>query len=109
MNSISSATLPRSPATMRTRLQCWSRTGMKSISVAAPVAVSNRVSRMSVSSRYFRVTEYFPAGAIFQRPCSERPSRAAKHAGASKRGQHSQSIEPSRPISAALWQSPTRA
>ena len=32
-----------------------------------------------------------------QRPLSAFPSRAAKHAGESKRGQHNQSIEPSRP------------
>jgi len=43
-----------------------------------------------------------PAGAIVQRPFSAFPSSAAKHAGESKRGQHSQSIDPSRPTSAAL-------
>ena len=31
-------------------------------------------------------------GAIVQRPCWRPPSSAAKHAGESKRGQHSQSI-----------------
>ena len=36
------------------------------------------------------------------------PSSAAKVLSESKRGQHSQSIEPSRPTSAALWQSPIR-
>ena len=40
-------------------------------------------------------------GAISQRPCSGVPSSAAKQASESKRGQHSQSIEPSRPTSAA--------
>jgi hypothetical protein len=37
------------------------------------------------------------------------PSSAAKQAAESKRGQHSQSIEPLRPTSAAVWQSPIRA
>ena len=39
-------------------------------------------------------------GAMSQRPWAASPSRAAKHAGESKRGQHSQSIEPSWPTSA---------
>jgi hypothetical protein len=37
------------------------------------------------------------------------PSSAAKQAPESKRGQHSQSIEPSRPTSAALSPSPISA
>jgi hypothetical protein len=41
-------------------------------------------------------------GAISQRPLSVFPSRAAKRAAESKRGQHSQSIEPSRPTRAAV-------
>jgi len=44
-----------------------------------------------------------------QRPLSGVPTIAAKHAGLSKRGQHSQSIEPSRLTSAALRQSPISA
>ena len=48
-------------------------------------------------------------GAISQRPCSGVPSSAAKQASESKRGQHSQSIEPSRATSAALLQSPISA
>jgi hypothetical protein len=36
-----------------------------------------------------------------QRPCSLLPSSAAKQAGESKRGKQSQSIDPSRPTSAA--------
>ena len=48
-------------------------------------------------------------GAISQRPCSGEPSSAAKHASESKRGQHSQSIEPSRETSAAVLQSPISA
>ena len=39
----------------------------------------------------------FPAGAICQRPCSGVPRSAAKQAGESNRGKHSQSIEPSEP------------
>jgi hypothetical protein len=48
------------------------------------------------------------AGAICHRPCSGEPRRPAKHAGESKRGTHSQSIDPSRATSAAVWQSPIR-
>ena len=51
-------------------------------------------------------TSTFSAGASFQRPFSGEPSRAAKHAPESNRGTHSQSIEPSRPTSAAVRQSP---
>src|ERR1700733_1008697 len=49
------------------------------------------------------------AGAICQRPCSRPPSSAAKQAAESKRGKHNQSIDPSRPTSAAVWQSPISA
>lgn len=48
-------------------------------------------------------------GEIFQRPCCGVPSSTAKQAGESKLGQHSQSIEPLRPTSAAAWQSPISA
>ena len=50
-----------------------------------------------------------PAGAICQRPLRASPSSAAKHAGESNRGRHSQSIEPSRPTSAAVCVSPMTA
>jgi hypothetical protein len=50
-----------------------------------------------------------PAGAIFQRPLSRVPRRAAKQASESKRGRHSQSIEPSLPTSAMLCRSATIA
>ena len=46
------------------------------------------------------------AGQIDQRPCSSYPTSAAKQASESNAGQHSQSIEPSRPTSAAVSQSP---
>jgi hypothetical protein len=39
---------------------------------------------------------------MIQWPLSRLPSSAAKQAGESKRGQHSQSIEPLRPTSAAF-------
>jgi hypothetical protein len=48
----------------------------------------------------------FSAGAISQRPCLDVPKRAVKHASESKDGQHSQSIDPSRPTNAAVSQSP---
>jgi hypothetical protein len=50
-----------------------------------------------------------PCGAMRQRPLSAEPSNAAKHAGLSNLGQHSQSIEPFRPTRAAVWQSPISA
>jgi hypothetical protein len=102
-------TRPRRPITMRTRSECQLCTGMKSTRVTAPSSVSNSVSRISVSRRYWRRTRALLLGAIFQCPCSRFPSSAAKHAGESKRGQHSQSMEPSRPTSAPVWQSPIRA
>jgi hypothetical protein len=48
-------------------------------------------------------------GAICQRPWSDVPSNAAKQASESKRGQHSQSIDPFSPTSAAVSQSPMSA
>jgi len=43
------------------------------------------------------------------RPLSAVPSRAVKHAAESKRGQHNQSIEPSRLTNAAVLQSPIKS
>ena len=83
---------------------------MKSITATTPSAVSNSVSRTSVSSWYFRRTAVtLPCGATSQRPWSGVPSRAEKHAPESNRGMHIQSIDPSMPTSAAVWQSPMRA
>jgi hypothetical protein len=48
-------------------------------------------------------------GAISHRPCSGEPSKAAKQASESNRGQQNQSIEPSRDTNAAVLQSPTIA
>jgi hypothetical protein len=45
-------------------------------------------------------------GASSQRPCSGVPSSAAKQLCESNRGRQSQSIEPSAPTNAAVWQSP---
>ena len=103
-------TRPDSPTTSRTMSEVSLRSGMKSISVATPSSVSYRVSRISVPGRYFRLTRKFSAvGAIRQRPLSGVPSSAAKQASESNRGQHSQSIEPSRETSAAVSQSPINA
>lgn len=87
------------------------RIGMKSTAVAAlPSDISKRVSRINVPSRYRRVMRRgSAAGAMRQRPWSGVPSSAAKQAAESNRGQHSQSIEPSRPTRAAVSQSPIRA
>ncbi len=83
---------------------------MKSVSRTRPSVVSNSVSRISVPSRYLRRTAVIlPLGPMRQRPCSGAPSNAAKQAPESNRGKHSQSIEPSNPTSAAVWQSPMSA
>jgi predicted component of type VI protein secretion system len=83
---------------------------MKSMSVTTPSAVSKRVSRMSEWPRYRRVARAaVSAGAMIQRPCSDVPSSAAKHASESKRGQQSQSSDPLRATSAAVSQSPISA
>ena len=103
-------TRPDSPTTRRTRSEVPLRSGMKSISVATPSSVSKRVSRISVSCAVFPAdAKLFRRGAIRQRPLSGVPSSAAKQASESNRGQHSQSIEPSRETSAAVSQSPIRA
>ena len=47
-----------------------------------------------------------PTASISQRPCCGPPRSAAKHAAESKRGQHSQSIDPVRDTRAAVSQSP---
>ncbi len=96
-------TRPRRPSTMRSRSQRSFDSGMLSMTRTAPASVSNSVSRISVPSRYRRrVHSSFATGAISQRPCPASPSKAAKHAPESKRGMHSQSMEPSRPTSAAV-------
>jgi hypothetical protein len=48
-------------------------------------------------------------GAIDQRPCFSSPSSRAKQAPESKRGKLHQSIEASRPMSAAVCRSPISA
>ena len=74
---------------------------------AQPSALSQRDSRISVLSRYFRVTfASLSAAASSQRPFSSSPRMRANIEDESKRGQQSQSIEPSRPTRAAVWQSP---
>ena len=47
--------------------------------------------------------------ALAERPFRSLPSRAAKHAGESKRGRQSQSIDPRRLTSAAVPRSPSTA
>jgi hypothetical protein len=56
-----------------------------------------------VSPRYRRLLEPLaPTGAISQRPALSSPTRAAKHDAESKRGKHSQSIDPSVETRAAV-------
>ena len=102
--SLLSDTLPEIPRTSRTIWEVVVPNGMKSVSSTDPPAVSKRVIRISVPSRYLRETLAGSLGARRQRPCSRFPSSAAKQALELKRGQHSQSIEPSRLTSAAVIQ-----
>jgi hypothetical protein len=98
-------TAPRFPSTIRTR--AWVQIGMQSVSTTTPSSVSSSVSRTSVPGRYRRRTARTgTVGAICHRPCSTVPRSAAKQAAESKRGMQSQSMEPSRPTSAAVWQFP---
>ncbi len=83
-------------------------TGMRSVRTMSPVPVSNRVWSTLVCLRYCRSVLNGAAGAIRQRPAAG--SRMAPNRdGLSNRGQHSQSIEPSRPTRAALRPSPIAA
>lgn len=70
--------------------------------------VWNRVSRMFVSAMYRRVTCAEPDGETRQWPLRS-SSSAPKTDGLSKRGQHSQSIDPSRATSATVRPSPIAA
>ena len=103
------ALLAASPGRRHTRIDPVRHTATD-IAGATPLAVRNSVSRTSVSSRYRRLTSGASpvdfAGAMRQNPCDPSPSSFAKQAGESKRGRQRQSIEPSRPISAAVWVSP---
>ena len=94
---------------MRTMSGAFPRGGMKSSTLTAPVSDSHSVSSTSVCGRYRRLpSQASMRGATIQRPCSGVPSSAAKQAPESKRGKQAQSIEPSRPTSAAVWRSPIR-
>ena len=78
--------------------------------VLARICISNSVSSTSVSPRYRRrIVVLSSWGVMSQRPCSGVPSSAAKQAGESKRGRQSQSRDPWREISAAVWVSPINA
>jgi hypothetical protein len=82
---------------------------MRSVTRTAPLGVSWTVSRTRDSSRYRRVLVAGPAGPSSQRPFSRVPTRAAKHAGESKWGRQSQSMDPALLTSAAVSVSPRRA
>ncbi len=97
-------TRPRFPSTTRTRCGLRpSRMGMASMSTTTPSSVSISVSSTSVPSRYRRRVAFTsPFGAMSQRPFSGVPRSEAKHGAESKRQKQSQSIDPSRPTSAAV-------
>ena len=82
--------------------------GMKSVSVALPSGVSNRVSSTIVSSTYPLDRRRRPEERIDQKPPGS-PRMHTKNAGESKLGRHAQSIEPPRLTSALPWQLPSSA
>ncbi len=104
------STRPDTPSTRRTTSGASPRTGMQSTRRTEPSGVVNVVSRTRLFGRYRRVVLLdVPAGAICHAPCVRSPSSAAKHAPESKRGRHSQSIDPSLETRAAVCVSPMRA
>ena len=85
---------------------------MKSISATVPVVglelgLEDQRARRGTAASDRRAPR--PPGRSASGRARASPSSAAKHAPESNRGKHSQSIEPSRPTSAAVWQSPIRA
>ncbi len=103
-------TRPSTPSTTRTRSGSRSRGGMQSTTRTRPSGVVNVVSSTGESPRYRRDAAVVPpAGPSRQYPWSAVPRRAAKQATESKRGRHSQSIDPFRPTRAAGWVTPMTA
>ena len=97
---------------MRTMSGAAPRGGMKSIArTRASLGLEDRLQdqRVVCGSGASSASRPASAGASSQRPCSGVPSSAAKQAPESKRGKQHQSIEPSRPTSAAVCRSPISA
>src|SRR5689334_1678604 len=82
---------------------------MQSMTDAVPSGVTNSVSSTRESFQYQRCVELISLGAMRQKPLPSSPNNDAKHAGESKRGMHSQSMEPPLSTSAAVSRSPMRA
>ena len=91
---------------MRTTSGLARRGGMKSVTRTAPSSVSKLGLEHQRALRYDARRLEPAGGSISQRPWGSSPSSAAKQAPESKRGRQSQSIEPSRPTSAAVCRSP---
>lgn len=106
-------TWPVIPSTMRITSGAVSRCGMKSVTLTVPSSVSQWDSRTSEPSTYARRVQRSPSAALFgamsQWPLSTAPRRAAKQAAESKRGRHSQSMDPSRPTRPLVMRSPMSA
>ena len=107
-----SAPVPTGPRRCARCRRLRSRIGMQSVTRTPPSSVCERRSRARACRRgtgaRSRAARRRPARCC-QRPCGSSPSSAAKHAPESKRGTHSQSIEPSLPTSAAVCVSPMSA
>ena len=81
-------------------------TGIRSLSLAAPLLVENWVCSTFESRRYCLSICCGVSGEIRQYPPRSVSSSAAKMEALSNLGQHSQSMEPCRETSAAARQSP---
>jgi hypothetical protein len=82
---------------------------MKSISLIAPCGLEIRFQDQCFAPVAALGTLDLRMGRDHPAPILASPSSPAKHASESNRGQQSQSIEPSRPTSAAVSQSPISA
>ncbi len=104
-------TVPLIPRTRRTTAARLSPIDMKSVTSTAPSGVSHLLQTTKVLPRYVRMETVASgeAGASFHAPCSSVPRSAPNMDAESKRGRHSQSMDPSRATSAPVWQSPMSA
>ena len=83
--------------------------GLKSITVAAALFVSMMLSRTECWGDGVARRARLGQRQIFSMPFDGSPSKEANTAPVSNRGQHNQSIDPSRPTNAADSQSPMSA
>jgi hypothetical protein len=93
---------PDTPSTILITVELPSLIGMKSMIATVPLSTATVVSRINVPGRYRRFTEPVSFGANSQRPLLSSPRSFAKQLSESKRGRHSQSMEPPRLLPRAV-------